>query len=365
MATSCFFNMSKSKLKDALMAANIETLSFRKKLSLPPSITFGNEIEVNDLDLSSASKIVSSFNNIHHLNNNNGFAVTEDYSVASEIITPILKDKESHWNSFGVMYDTLKMTSATIGKNTSSHVHIGMEKIDSFDKLSTLIKTLVVFEPIIFMFGYGYGDQPREFIKAKPFSSIYSMVMTPSKVASFVNMLDFYFMFSDDAIIKQFNSFNNNDNKYRAVFNFRCFDIEKLLGYYKCNDHMEVRCFNGTLDKEIAQNNINLVASIVNAVASDRIDSQYIDTLYYQYINLTYNYDCYVANLDARDCDSYNRLLASYRMLDLNKALKLADMVFVDDRDKLYFLKQYLKLFNKNEEYVNNLLKQKEVIASL
>ena len=41
----------------------------------------------------------------------------------------------------------------------------------------------------------------------------------------------------------------------------------------------------------------------------------------------------------------------------MDKALKLADMIFDSDISKYHFLKQYLKLFHKDDEYIQGLSK--------
>ena len=53
--------------------------------------------------------------------------------------------------------------------------------------------------------------------------------------------------------------------------------------------------------------------------------------------------------------DKYDELLDSYSIPNINKATIFADMIFKDDIDKYYFLKQYLKLFNRKEEFIKKI----------
>ena len=54
----------------------------------------------------------------------------------------------------------------------------------------------------------------------------------------------------------------------------------------------------------------------------------------------------------------YNRMLSGFDNIRMDKALKLADMIFLNDIDKFYFLKQYLKLFNAKEDVVLGMIKK-------
>ena len=46
----------------------------------------------------------------------------------------------------------------------------------------------------------------------------------------------------------------------------------------------------------------------------------------------------------------------------MDKALKLADMIFETELDKCFFLKQYLKLFRAEPEYVESLVQEKKCV---
>ena len=50
-------------------------------------------------------------------------------------------------------------------------------------------------------------------------------------------------------------------------------------------------------------------------------------------------------------------MLNGFGKIKLEKALKLADMIFDTETDKYYFLKQYLKLFRAEPEYISGLVK--------
>ena len=359
--------MSDSELLELFKKINVSPLRFRKQLNLSDNVSFGNEIEVNSIPLDKAILLTELFNDIYCLENNDRYVVHQEETADAEIVTPILQNNEQHWDTFFEMYAMLYETGATIAGNTSSHLHIGSHKINTPAKLSLLLKTLVVFEPIIFKFGYGYNDAPRAYLKYRDNEHcVFSPMMTPKRVRVFTDQLDKYNFKSPGTMQGYFRDFLSTELMFRPVYNFKNFDFEKLhYGISLDNpgeDHFEVRCFNGTLRPEIAQNNVNLIGSIVEAVITGRIDENYVLTEYEKYKKKRYNFDYKFARIDDEKVgEQYNRLLNGFNKIKMDKALKLADMIFKTDLDKCYFLKQYLKLFRAEPEYVESLMQEKNV----
>ena len=356
-------SLSNDELVDLFIKINGIPLKFRRRLNIPNNISFGNEIEVNGISLNMAKMVTELFNDVSDLYEEDRYVVHKEETAEAEIVTPILTNEVWHWANFEEIYSVLNDTGATIGQNTSSHLHIGSNLINSPEKLSLLLKTLVIFEPIIFKFGYGYSDKPREFLTARPERSIFSPMMTPKRVGIFTDELDHYNHGAQEVMKANFFDFIATDLRFRPVFNFRNFDFSKI--HYSTdksepsiNDHFEVRCFNGTLEPEIAQNNINLITSIVASVINGKIDEAYIKQEYDKYKKKRYNFDIFCAILyDEEKINQYNRLLNGFSKVKLEKALKLADMIFDTEIDKYYFLKQYLKLFDADIEYIKGLVK--------
>lgn len=355
--------MAKEQLFFFLLSVNHTPLVFRDSLVLPEYISFGNEIEVNGIDLKNAEEDVAYFNAIHQLKDNYGFIAKKDETVDAEITTPILHNSKSKWSLFYDMYTLLNETGAQIDDNTSCHVHYGTHMINTPQKLALLLKTLVVFEPIIFKFGYGEENRPREAIRYAPDQAIFSLMMTPQRVRKFVDVLESYNFKNPGLMHAAFKTFLAEDLHSRPVFNFMNFDFTKLqygisFDEPREDDHLEVRCNNGTLKPEIAQNYINLVAHILWAVNEGKIDEAYVEKEYAKYRKKRYHFDTpYMIIVNEEEGMRYNRLLDGFDTIRLDKALKLADMIFETEIDKVYFLKQYLKLFEVSEEYVHGLFK--------
>lgn len=356
-------SLSNDDLISLFRKINETPLSFRNRLYLPDYVSFGNEIEVNDMPLDKTVLLVELFNDVFDLFNKNRYVVHQEETADAEIITPILTDTTTNWSVFSEMYSLLSDSGATLAGNTSSHLHIGTHKINTPEKLSLLLKTLVVFEPIIFKFGYGEDTEPRIFLRAREDRSIFSPMMTPKRVATFTDSLDKYNYRNPGEMNGRFRDFVASELRFRPVFNFRDFDFNKLQygiagDLPSSADHFEVRCFNGTLKPEIAQNNINLITKIVVAVVEGNIDKDYINAEYKRYKKKRYNFDRFCAMLDTEEeIAQYNRLLDGFNKVKMEKALKLADMIFDNELDKYYFLKQYLKLFNLEDEEVIKLVK--------
>lgn len=360
-------DMSKDELLELFNRINSTPLRFRKKLNLSSSVSYGNEIEVNNLPLDKAVLLTELFNDIYELENKDKYVVHQEETADAEIVTPILQNNEEQWEAFFEMYAMLYESGATIAGNTSSHIHIGSHKINTPDKLSLLLKTLVVFEPLIFKFGYGYNNAPRAYLRYRDGEHcIFSPMMSPRRVRLFTEQLDKYNFKSPGTMQGYFRDFLSSELTFRPVFNFNGFDFEKLQYGIDFDipgdDHFEIRCFNGTLRPEIAQNNINLIASIVDAVIEDRIDKDYVFAEYEKYKKKRYNFDYRFARIDDEKVgEQYNRLLNGFSKVKLDKALKLADMIFTAELDKCYFLKQYLKLFRAEPEYVESLVQEKKL----
>jgi hypothetical protein len=345
-------NLSRQDLEILIERIKMEEFPFRNNLNFPTLYTFGNEVEFNCFFANYVNDFLKTFNDRHFLFEDDRYESRTEATASGEIVTPILTNEPWNWITFRDLFDSLREDGATISDNTAGHIHIGTHMINTPQELALLIKTLVVFEPIIFKFGYGYSDKPRSFIEAEYGHTNFAMISTPLKVKRFVDVLEHFDKSRPEEMIQEFMAFSTIKKRYRKAFNFNRFDFRKLItGAVKDTpsmyDNIEIRSFNGTLMPEIAQNNINLIVSIVRAVHEGKIDEKYVQRQYLSYLKNTYNFDHSSSILyDCDEIDEYNRVLKSFDVINLDKAIRLADMIFDDERDKLLFLKQYLKLFD-------------------
>ena len=98
-------DLNSDELLLLLKEINKTPLLFRRQLDLPEYISFGNEIELNNLNMASASLTVGLFNDVHELSGKQQFVVKSDQTVDVEITTPILGNDTDRWDLFYDMYD--------------------------------------------------------------------------------------------------------------------------------------------------------------------------------------------------------------------------------------------------------------------
>ena len=72
------------------------------------------------------------------------------------------------------------------------------------------------FEPIIFKFGYGYLDKPRDFLTSRIEHSIFSPMMTPKRVSLFTDELDHYNHGAQGVMRAKFLDFVKPDLRFRG-----------------------------------------------------------------------------------------------------------------------------------------------------
>ena len=280
--------LSKSDLDAFIERARSEEFAFRKRLNFPSLYTFGNEVEINCFFTDYVKDFLKTFNDRHYLYEDDRYEKRHEPTASAEIVTPILTNEQYNWAIFKDLYDSLKYDGATVSDNTASHIHVGTHMINTPHELALLLKTLVVFEPIIFRFGYGLGDKPRTFIEAEYGQSNHAMISSPRKMSRFVSALEHFDKSKKDELSDEFKSFSTIGYRYRTAFNFNQFDFRKLFfdvhrDTPSTYDNLEIRCFNGTLWPEIVQNNINLIIGIIRAVHEGKIDEDYVQKHYQFY----------------------------------------------------------------------------------
>lgn len=91
---------------------------------------------------------------------------------------------------------------------------------------------------------------------------------------------------------------------------------------------IEFRSPNGTLEPVIWQNNINFFTKMLIYCKSGDFDEDIVEK------RLEFN----------------NQDLYLYRQIFLTQALELTDLIFDNNLDKIYFLRQYLKSFEVSNE---------------
>lgn len=290
-------------LQDLIILLDDYYLKLRKTLGFDESITFGLEIEFEDAML---NRIKDQLNRTF----NNSWRIGSDGSLnkGGEIRTPILHDKEKNWNDVKKVCCIVN-SGASIGEKTGGHIHIGAHALGTkTDSWINFIKLWSVYENIIYRFSYG------NFLTARPSMLEYARPISKSlwDISKKLN------------INKKLDGIINNiqTDRYNGV-NFK--NVELGKGFFIDNT-IEFRCPNGTLEPVIWQNNVNLFVNLLNYSKDIKFDNDIVEKRHGINSDKLYKLDL-------------------YNEIYLEQALELCDMLFTNNLDKVYFLRQYLKSF--------------------
>ena len=315
-----FSNTKLSKLKGLDLQQIISLIDkfylvYRKKLGIDKKITFGFEIEVEK------SKDDDIENSISNLELDGNWAVTDDGSLdhGSEILSPVLTDKKKYWNELKQVCDILNNYSQ-VGKTTGSHIHIGTQVMgDKRKNWLNLLKMWSVYENIIYRFLYG------EYLTGRPKILKYAMPASNKFKILYEEFID-----EKLDISRIIHRLNTDVDRYSAIC-FKNVDKKHLCEYQDYNT-IEFRVANGTINHIIWQNNLNMIVNMLLYLKSSKYD---LDTIEKRRLETKIDFDL-------------------YDEIYLDQALEFSDMIFDNNYDKVYFLKQYLKSFefqNYRKEY--------------
>ncbi len=367
----------------------IRSIPFIKRdcLHLPEDYKFGCEVEVNNIPTFLADEICYSLN--WYILDEYFATTQDDRTVDAELVTRILEDTKADWDKFTLLLETLKENGAQITGRASGHIHYNSAMIDTKEKLSNLIKILCVFEPIIYRMGLGVTSDLASFHYCQIYGDqTLTRVMNPKDVDEFIGALEQKYLTRAD-FCRAYIRFIHSEVYYRPIFNFRKYNIERFTDqdtldkavkerlqsipyndgeiisglFYleaKASNNLEVRCFNGSLDTRIWQNNYDVIARILYAVLQDKVDMKRIDELFKNYRRQRYGFYKEIDSGEItavehlKDASGYNNFLQSYIACNQDLVNLFVDTFYNlglgnEELDKLLFLKQYYKLFNEED----------------
>lgn len=271
---------------------------YRDVISIPDNIKFGIEIEF--LSPYSLNDIIEEGSKTSYEFRYDGMTVTS----VLEAISPVLTNKKETWEELKRVLDIIKSSDAYIDERVGAHIHfdnttIGDENIVSF------LKLWYVFEEVIYQFSYGEFDHLRSdaFLYANRLNT------------ELKDCLDEYENGDEDL-----TSFSVFDKGYGINLGNH---LNRRPIHWK--DTYEIRCPNGTVDKDVWQNNINFFAHLL-LFGANKNNRQIINEFY-------------------KDGRLENSAI---------NAINLSEMIYENDDDKLDFLKQYKFNLNdiKNEQKI-------------
>ncbi len=316
------YNTAVSKLNcydlvELLKMVESQELSLRSKLNLRDILTFGLEIEYQELAMLEIKDFIKKINKQY--DKNNKWIIKWDDSVCyvkdidgarhvfgGELTSRILNDNSNVWSELKKICDTLKDKGAVVGNSSGGHIHFGKNIFEeNVNYLLNFIKFWMIYEKLIYRFSYGDNIGPRKNIlfMAHPLSlRLYKELKNYSKINNYFELL------------------GDLPMEKKIAVNFHVRDE------INPKETVEFRCPNGTINPVIWQNNVNFFGKMLMYCSSDKFDEEFINYKLKHYCAADY------------DWSLYNEIY-------LGEALQLCDLVFDNDLDKLYFLKQYLKSF--------------------
>lgn len=301
-----FSKMENSDVKELLSYINSYYLDLRDKLELDINITFGVEIEFENARMSEIRK------EFYELYYNYGWELVRDSSLifGGEIISPILSDKKNVWKILKMFCEFISKYGS-VGSKTGAHVHVGSHIFEcTEDAWLNFIKLWSVYENVIYRFSYGEYLSHRDSIDI--YASPCSKLLWDRYEELIMNGFDLYSIPSSIP-----------SNKYNAV----SFAYVLNEGFKEGNT-VEFRCANGTLNPVVWQNNINFFVSLMLYAKSRKFDDDLVTERHLLLGN------------KKRKLDDYNDIF-------IEQALELSDMIFDNNLDKVYFLRQYIKDYGR------------------
>lgn len=308
--------MSGVDLQDLIILIDDYYIKLRNRLGFDQCITFGLELEFENAMRDRIDR------QLRETFPNGDWRTKHDGSLnnGAEIDSPILRDNEITWINLDKVCSIVEPL-ASIDKKSGGHIHIGTQTLgNNKESWLNFIKIWSVYENIIYRFVYG------EFLTARPSMLEYAEPMAEAFWKSYDELKN------EDASLETIIS-RISHTRYQAV-NFRNVSSGDYNRFCR-NNTIEFRCPNGSLDSVIWQNNVNF---FVKLLIYSR-NTSFNDDLVQQRRQL--NLDKFVG-------------LKWYDEIYLEQALELCDMIFRNNLDKVYFLRQYLKSFQvckKNTDY--------------
>ena len=291
-------------------------LELRDNITKSSLETVGFEFEFEDAD-----KRIISEDMIKRNFDIKEYKIYEDDSIPDgyEICTPILNISNINWNRIKELCYIIRK-NGFIGNNCGSHIHFGAHVLNnSKSSITNFVTMVVAYENVIARFLYGNFINERLSMHtyappvANKWCDIYQLFESDEfkkiSIRDLINMLSGYY---------EKNQFINLSNVYH-------------LGKFAVNNTIEFRSPNGTLDPIIWQNNCNMILKLMKYCNSYNFDLEIVE-------------DRITKNIMKLGDYKY------YRSINIEEAMEFCDLIFDNNIDKIYFLRQYLK----DKKYTDN-----------
>lgn len=301
MSSDKLSELNKKSLDEYFDYLNKQQLYYRDSLSLQEFVTFGIEIEYEKFKREKVDNYTIRTLKKWHSKDDSTLR------MGGEVISPILTDSLTTWKELRKICNYLRKNKVYTKGNAGGHIHVGSHIMNAdLEAWRCFLKTYMIYENELVYFLNGEDKLARRTMSeyAKLVSSTYYKRLDDINEARDLSELYYAIMLSKKNALSFY--YTKLRSTHRDVYNT-----------------VEFRSPNGTDNELIWQNNINTITKLMLAARNKKIDEDFLD---------------------------YKLEKGSDKFTDLNKALEVADIIFDNDLDKMYFLKQYKKDFSFIEE---------------
>lgn len=301
-------------------------LEYRDKLGISNDITFGIELELENFNGTYADLWPFECQ-INKIIGNKDWTIKNDLTLifGRELATGVYTDNKKTWNDIFNVCDYASLY-LEVGERSAGHINIGSQILGNNALYwYRFLKLWSVYENVIYRFSYG------EYLSYFPF------IKFGSKPVSYIllDRLDYLKTFlNEDAHRLIINAFPREISpgflKKNGISFYKMFD---KLDYskYEYDNVIEIRSPISTLDTVIWQNYVNFFVHLLLYCKSDKFDDDILESRRNKIKDIVL------------DIDNYDNIY-------LDNAIELSDMIFDNNLDKIYFLRQYLKNFEISSE---------------
>lgn len=266
-------------------------LTYRQRLTIPESIHFGVEIEVENIRYNEFyTLIIKQFGTNWKVKKDDSL----DPTSGAEIASPILINKKETWLLLKKLGELLSRLRASYA-DCSFQINFDGKLLPTDEDKIRFLKLYAMYEDIIYRFSKGEDNTYRQCID-----------MYASPISLF---LKDQLKLKNKALILA--AFTNN-KRYGIIFKKGAKNL------------IEFRTPNGTSNPILWQNYITTFYYLLKNFNNPRFDKTTIDE--------------YIENFTTID------MLSEYEKENLSKATNFANIIFKKQTDQLYFLQQYLSL---------------------
>ena len=273
---------------------------YREKLLFDSEVTFGTEIEYEHASKYKVTRFID-YDYPDWTSKTDGTC-----NFGGEVSSRILTNNLESWQELYDVCSFLRTKRARMYNNASSHVHVSREPLENLNYLRQFLKFYTAYEFVFFRFACGELMVPRR------------------KMLEFAKPLAF-------KLYRNMDNINNSEAIYLMIPEL---DKNHAINFETKYDTYEFRAYNGTKFATIRQNEINFSVSSILAPSRGLIDEEFID---YKL---------------KHDFVSPETCMDMYFELCLKSALECADMVYNNNLDKVYFLRQYIKSFKNKGMHI-------------